>query len=146
MTKENQSWPGRTLLLVRSSTCNWESRRGVKAQGSSPAPRGPWWLPRSPSQAEGFSVVGGLCSGVSPSMAWHGSSEREGGELLCRWPMNLGAGGEAHPAPSNGRSPRLPPLGLEKFGTWKASTRNMLTGPGPKVTGVCGPIALKPKI
>lgn len=44
-------------------------------------------------------------------MVWHGSSEREGAALPQA--DESGTGGEAHPAPSNGRSPRLPPLGLE---------------------------------
>jgi hypothetical protein len=89
-------------------------------RGSSPAPRGPW-LPRpralvSKSQADetafgGFLVVGGLCSGGVPlSMLWHGSSEMEGRKGSAALPQPDESAGAA---PSNGRSPRLPPLGLE---------------------------------
>ena len=91
-------------------------------RGSSPAPREPW-LPQpralaSKSQADGtalggFLVVSGLCSGVSLSMAWHGRSEMEGtrqeGECAALPQPDESDGA----APANGRSPRVPPLGLE---------------------------------
>lgn len=113
-------------------------------QESSPAPREP--LLASKFQANEITSEG-PASGVSLSMARHGDSKMEGRgiALLQVDESETGTGREAHPAPSNGRPPRLPTLGLEPGRSRRTSSLIALSliGPGPKVISV-GRVVMEP--